>query len=171
MRILKAVEGSVLWLMEDNPAAAINLRKEAAARGIDPARLVFAGRIAPEDHLARHRLADLFLDTLPYNAHTTASDALWVGLPVLTCPGESFTARVAASLLNAVGLAEMIAPNLAEYEARAIALALGSEGLREVKRKLASGRATAPLFDTDLFTRDLETAYTRIFEDHHRKSL
>ena len=104
MRLLDKIEGSVLWLFRDNFAAERNLGKEAAARGINPERLVFADRLPLAEHLARHRLADLFLDTLPYNAHTTASDALWAGLPVLTCPGRSFAARVAASLLEAVSL-------------------------------------------------------------------
>ena len=108
MRLLHQVEGSVLWLLWDNESAERNLRKEAQRRGIDPSRLVFAGRLPPDEHLARHRLADLFLDTLPYNAHTTASDALWAGLPVLTCKGEAFAGRVAASLLHAVGVPELI---------------------------------------------------------------
>ena len=104
MRILSRVEGSVLWLLEDTPSAAANLRREAAARGVDADRIIFAGRLPPAEHLARHRCADLFLDTLPYNAHTTASDALWAGLPLLTCRGETFAGRVAASLLENVGL-------------------------------------------------------------------
>ena len=161
MRILKAVEGSVLWLLAGDPAAA-NLRREAQARGVDPARLVFAGRVEPEEHLARQQRADLFLDTLPCNAHTTASDALWVGLPVLTCPGESFTSRVAASLLNAVDMPEMIAPTLAAYEALAVQLAKEPAQLAAVRQKLAQNRATSPLFDTDLFTRHIEAAYSEM---------
>jgi predicted O-linked N-acetylglucosamine transferase (SPINDLY family) len=112
MRLVQAVNGSVLWLLMDNAGAQGNLRKEAAARGIDPARLVFAGRLPPEDHLARHRLADLFLDTLPYNAHTTASDALWAGLPLVSCRGETFAGRVSASLLDAIGLPELVTGSL-----------------------------------------------------------
>ena len=138
MRLLKAVEGSVLWLFRDNRDAETNLRKEAAARGIDPTRLVFADRLPLDDHLARHRLADLFLDTLPYNAHTTASDALWAGLPVLTCRGKTFAGRVAASLLTAVGLPELLTDSLEEYEALALRLAtdpLLRSGLRERLRK------------------------------------
>lgn len=164
MRILKAVAGSVLWLMEDNATAAANLRRAATQRGIDPARLIFAPRMAPEDHLARHRAADLFLDTLPYNAHTTASDALWVGLPVLTCPGESFTSRVAASLLCAVDLAELIAPTMTAYEALAVQLAQDPARLDALKQKLVGNRTTAPLFDSELFTRHIEAAYIQMLE-------
>ncbi len=116
MRILFEVEGSVLWLYEDNPFAAINLKKEAKVRGVDPSRLIFAGRMESADHLARYKLADLFLDTTPCNVHTTASDALWTSLPVLTQAGESFGARVAASLLTAIGLPEMITNFPKEYE-------------------------------------------------------
>ena len=112
MRLLKSIDGSVLWLLSDNRYAEANLRREAAAQGIDPSRLVFAQRLPLEEHLARHRLADLFLDTLPFNAHTTASDALWAGLPVLTCQGQTFAGRVAASLLNAVGLPGLVTHSL-----------------------------------------------------------
>ena len=114
MRILARVDGSILWLFEDNPEATINLRAAAQTRGVDPQRLVFAKRLPLADHLARHRLADLFLDTSPYNAHTTASDALWAGLPVLTRIGETFAGRVAASLLQAIGLSELITITPAE---------------------------------------------------------
>ena len=123
MRLLKAVEGSVLWLLDDNPAAVRNLKREAEARGVSTQRLIFAPRRPVEEHLARHRLADLFLDTLPCNAHTTASDALWAGLPVLTCTGDTFAGRVAASLLSAVGLPELITDSLPSYEALAMKLA------------------------------------------------
>ena len=166
MRILKAVAGSVLWLIEDSPVAAANLRAEATKRGVDAARLVFAGRVAPDLHLARQRAADLFLDTLPCNAHTTASDALWADLPVLTCPGETFTARVAASLLNAVGLPELIAPDLKAYEAEAIALAQDPQRLRALKDKLIRQRPTAPLFDSHMYARDIEALYIRMVEDY-----
>jgi predicted O-linked N-acetylglucosamine transferase (SPINDLY family) len=159
MRILRAVEGSVLWLLEDNPTAARNLRKEAAARGVDSARLVFARRLALDEHLARHRLADLFLDTLPYNAHTTASDALWAGLPVLTCLGRSFAGRVAASLLKAVGLPELITGTQEQYEAKALELARNPAHLRELKDRLERSRTTSPLFDGRLFARHIEAAY------------
>lgn len=164
MRILKAVEGSVLWLLEDNPKAAINLHKEALQRGVDPKRLIFAKRLPSADHLARHRLADLFLDTLPYNAHTTASDALWAGLPVLTCMSESFASRVAASLLHTVGLTELITLNMTDYEASAIELATVPRRLAQIREKLARNRLTTPLFDTPLFVSHIEAAYTAMYE-------
>jgi protein O-GlcNAc transferase len=170
MRILKQVEGSVLWLFEDNTTAANNLRKEAAARGVNAERLIFATRMPLPDHLARHRLADLFLDTLPYNAHTTASDALWAGLPVLTCLGETFSGRVAASLLNAIGLPELVATNFEAYEQMAIELATHPEKLAAVKRKLADNRLTTPLFDTRLFTKHIEAAYTAMYQRHRAGS-
>ncbi len=164
MRMLKQVEGSVLWLLEDNVRAASNLRKEAVARGVNAERLIFAKRMPLADHLARHRLADLFLDTLPCNAHTTASDALWAGLPVLTCLGETFAGRVAASLLNAIGLPELITPTLQAYERMAIELATQPEKLAMIKLKLTESRLTAPLFDTKRFTTHIEAAYTAMYE-------
>jgi protein O-GlcNAc transferase len=164
MRLLHAVEGSVLWLLGDNESAERNLRKEAQARGIDPARLVFAGRLPLEDHLARHRLADLFLDTLPYNAHTTASDALWVGLPVVTRLGESFAGRVAASLLNAIGLPELVTHSIEDYEALALRLAKDPSLLEGYRNRLATNRLTHPLFDTDRFRRHIEAAYLQMWE-------
>jgi predicted O-linked N-acetylglucosamine transferase (SPINDLY family) len=164
MRMLRTVEGSVLWLLEDNPAAAGRLRREAAVRGVDPGRLVFAPRMPTPEHLARHRLADLFLDTLPCNAHTTASDALWAGLPVLTCPGETFAGRVAASLLNAIRLPELIARTPEEYESFAIELARSPGRLAELRRKLEINRPTAPLFDIALFTRHLESGFAAMHE-------
>jgi protein O-GlcNAc transferase len=166
MRILKSVDGSVLWLLEDNAAAAANMRKEAEVRGIDPARLVFAARMPPSDHLARHRLADLALDTLPCNAHTTASDCLWAGLPLLTQMGETFAGRVAASLLNAINLPELITETPQEYERLAIDLAMDPEKLRTIKSKLSENRLTAPLFDTRLFTGHIEAAYVAMYERH-----
>ncbi len=165
MRILRAVDGSVLWLIEDSAAAAANLRKEAERRGMDPARLIFAPRMAQEDHLARQAAADLFLDTRPYNAHTTCSDALWVGLPLLTCPGESFASRVAASQLQAMAMPELIAPSLQDYETLAIALARDPARLAKLKQKAMAGRASSPLFDLERFTLNIEAAYTRIYED------
>ena len=167
MRILKQVEGSVLWLLEDNASAASNLRKEAGARGVNSERLVFAKRMSLPDHLARHRLADLFLDTLPYNAHTTASDALWAGLPVLTQIGETFAGRVAASLLTAIGLPELITSTPQAYEDLAIELATNPQKLVAIKHKLANNRLTTPLFDTQLFTRHIEAAYTAMYERYH----
>lgn len=166
MRILAAVEESVLWLYEDNPTAADNLRREAAARGIAPQRLVFARRIPAAEHLARYRCADLFLDTLPYGAHTTASDALWAGLPVLTGIGETFAGRVGASLLNAIGLPELIATSPDAYEALAIALARDPARLASIRAKLAGNRLTTPLFDTAAFTADIELAYASMVERH-----
>lgn len=156
MRLLAAVPGSVLWLLEDNPQARGNLGREAAARGIDPARLVFAPRLPLAAHLARHRLADLFLDTLPYNAHTGASDALWAGLPLVTCSGNAFAGRVAASLLQAVGLPELVTHSLSEYEALALALARDPSRLGSLRARLAVNRREAPLFDTARFCRQLE---------------
>ena len=164
MRLLQGLPGSVLWLLRENPGAEANLRREAQARGIDPARLVFAGRLKVDEHLARHRLADLFLDTLPYNAHTTASDALWAGLPVLTCQGSAFAARVAGSLLHAVGLPELVTQNAADYEALALALARDNVRLKAIREKLARNRDTHPLFDTDRFRRHIEAAYLRMWE-------
>ena len=164
MRLLQAVQGSVLWLLRDNASAQSNLRKEAATRGIDPTRLVFADPLLPEDHLARHRLADLFLDTLPYNAHTTASDALWAGIPLITCRGESFAGRVAASLLNAVGLPELVTTSLAEYEELALRLATDASRLQSIRRKLEQTRLSCPLFDTDRFRRHIEAAYLTMWE-------
>jgi protein O-GlcNAc transferase len=162
MHLLRTVDGSVLWLLEDNPTAAKNLRKEAELRGVNPSRLVFAKRMTLEDHLARQRVADLFLDTSPCNAHTTASDALWAGLPVLTLMGKSFTARVAASLLNAMDLPELITQTQAQYEAIAIELANEPAKLAEIKQKLHSNLKTSPLFNGELFARHIEAAYAEM---------
>jgi protein O-GlcNAc transferase len=166
MRILGQVENSVLWLFQDNANAADNLKKEALARGVNADRLIFASRMPPSDHLARHRAADLFLDTLPYNAHTTAADALWAGLPVLTCLGETFVGRVAASLLNAVGFPELITTKLEDYEALAIRLATRPGKLADIRQKLAANRLTMPLFDTRRFTQNIEAAYTAMVARH-----
>lgn len=166
MRILTQVEGSVLWLLQDNPAAAANLRKEAAQRGIDPQRLIFAGRVPLPDHLARQRLADLFLDTLPFNAGATASPALWAGLPIVTRMGESFSGRMAASLLHAIHLPELVTTTDAAYQALAVALALHPPQLREVREKLQRNRLTTPLFSTAAFTRHLESAYIAMHTRH-----
>jgi predicted O-linked N-acetylglucosamine transferase (SPINDLY family) len=166
-RILSATPGSVLWLVQDSAAAIGNLKREAEARGVDPSRLVLAKKIATADHLARHRLADLFLDSWPCGAHTTASDALWAGLPVLTFVGETFASRVASSLLTAVGLPELIAPSREAYVATAIDLAANPDRLKALKEKLERNRATAPLFATELYTRRLEAA----FEAMHARRL
>ena len=164
MRLLRAVGGSVLWLLRDGEAAERNLRREAEARGIDPARLIFAPLLPSEEHLARHRLADLFLDTLPYNAHTTASDALWAGLPVLTQTGEGFAGRVAASLLNAASLPELITHSQADYEALALRLAGDPMLLKGYRDRLNANRAALPVFDTDRFRRHVEAAYLQMWE-------
>lgn len=162
MCLLAKVDGSVLWLLAANPWAPVHLRREAARRGIDPARLVFAEKMPMADHLARHRCANLFLDTFKVNAHTTASDALWAGLPLITLPGRSFAARVAASLLHAIGLPELIAETAADYEALALTLATDPARLADIRQRLAANRLTSPLFDTDRFTRDIEAIYTRL---------
>ena len=163
MRILRQTEGSVLWLSAQNTTTVRNLRQEAARRGIDPARLVFASRVPTlAEHFARHACADLFLDLLPYNAHTTASDALWAGLPVLTCAGESYAARAAASLLNAIGLPELITTRREDYETLAVELAHAPERILALKNKLAQNRKTTALFDIAAFTRALEEGYTKI---------
>ncbi len=164
MRLLKAVEGGVLWLIGDNALAIANLKREATARSVDPARLIFADRVPLAEHLARHSLADLFLDTLPYNAHTTASDALWSGLPLVTCLGSTFPGRVGASLLRAIGMPELIAGSMQEYEALALDLARNPDKLTALRNKLKGNRLTTPLFDTAQFTRDLETAYALMQE-------
>ena len=169
MRLLGRMDGSVLWLQQVNATATRNLRREASERGIDAERLIFAPRVPRlEDHLARYRLAGLFLDTLPYNAQTTASDALWAGLPVLTCLGTTFVGRVGASLLNAVGLPELITHSLDEYESLALELARNPERLAGIKSKLARNRDTYPLFDTDRFRRHIESAYTTMWERYQR---
>ncbi len=168
MRLLKAVDGSVLWLLEDNPAAAGNLRREAERRDVPAQRVVFAARVDPDEHLARHRLADLFLDTLPYNAHTTASDALWAGLPLLTCTGSTFPGRVAGSLLKAVGLPELICASPERYEARALELARTPAMLAELRARLARNRASCALFDTDRYRRHLESAFATMWERYQR---
>jgi predicted O-linked N-acetylglucosamine transferase (SPINDLY family) len=163
MHLLKEVSSSVLWLIEDSANAVSNLKREASASGIDPGRLVFAERMPLADHLARHRLADLFLDTLPYNAHTTASDALWAGLPVLTRIGGTFPGRVAASLLQAIGLPELITSTQEAYQRLAIELAADSQKLAAIKHKLASSQLAKPLFDTRLLTRRVEAAYEEMY--------
>ena len=169
LRLLRATSGSVLWLSELNPAAQGNLRREAERCGVNPQRLIFAPKVADNaDHLARQRLADLFLDTVPYNAHTTASDALWAGLPVLTCLGETFAGRVAASLLRAIGLPELITTSLDEYEALALKLASNPVLLATIKSKLGQNRETYPLFNTARFTRHIEAAYITMWERYQR---
>jgi protein O-GlcNAc transferase len=168
--LLNSTSASVLWLSETNPTAYANLRHEMERRGVSADRLIFAPKI-PEvaDHLARQRLADLFLDTLPYNAHTTASDALWAGVPVLTCLGATFPGRVAASLLKAIGLPELVTNSLSEYEALALKIATEPALLAALKAKLARNRNTTPLFDTARTTRQNEAAYTMMWEQYQRR--
>jgi len=159
MRLLNAVEGSVLWLLGTSEPIVANLRAEAQARGVAPERLVFASRVPLALHLARHRCADLFLDTFHFNAHTTASDALWVGLPVVTRIGETFASRVAASLLGAVGLPELVTRTSADYEALALELATRPQHLAALRERLAANRTREPLFDTARTTHDVEALF------------
>ena len=164
MRLLRSVPGSVLWLLEANQLVKGNLRQEAEKRGVEAERLIFAPRVASAEHLGRHRHADLFLDTLPCNAHTTASDALWAGLPVLTCRGDTFAGRVAASLLTAVGMGELIAQSVEEYERTALALAGDRQRLIALRKKLADNRDTSALFSPVKFTGNIEAAYARMWQ-------
>ncbi len=166
MILLKAVPGSVLWLLEDNRFAPGNLRREAEARGVAASRLVFAPRLPLAEHLARHQAADLFLDTFPVNAHTTASEALWAGLPLLTIAGETFVSRVAGSLLRTVGLAELVTSCLDDYRAMALRLANDPGLLADLHARLASNRKTSPLVDAERSARSLEKAYTTMWEIH-----
>jgi protein O-GlcNAc transferase len=166
MRLLRAVEGSVLWLRYDNDEACANLKQEAERRGVAGSRLVFARRLGLPEHLARHRHAGLFLDTYPYGAHTTASHALWAGLPVLTMRGETFVSRVGGSLLSAIGLPELIVESLEDYEALALKLARDPALLAALQQKLARARLTAPLFDSDRYVRHIESAYATMAERH-----
>lgn len=171
MRLLQKVPGSVLWLYEGNAVASENLRREAQTRGVAPERLVFAPRLAQAEHLERQKLADLFLDTLPINAHTTASDALWAGLPVLTCSGDAFAGRVAGSLLHAVGLPELVTNALEQYEALALRLATSPSELGAIREKLAQNRTVFPLFDTTRFCRHLESAYAEMWTRYQQGEL
>ena len=164
MRLLDRVPGSVLWLLEGNALASENLRREARRCGVAPERLIFAPTLPADQHLARHRLADLFLDTRPVNAHTTASDALWTGLPLVTCTDDAFAGRVAASLLHAVGLPELVAHDSERYEAIALQVATTPSLLAELRTRLARNPTTHPLFDTDRYRRHLEAAYTTMWE-------
>lgn len=163
MRLLAGIPGSVLWLLEDNRWAIENLRHEASARGVAPERLIVCGRANNEAHLARHRLADLFLDTFPYNAHTTASDALWAGLPLLTCSGRTFPSRVGGSLLRAAGLSELVTTSLEDYEMLARQLACESGRLESLRTRLTREREKLQLFDTPVFCKNLEAAYRHMW--------
>jgi predicted O-linked N-acetylglucosamine transferase (SPINDLY family) len=165
MRLLRSVDGSVLRLKSMSARTVTKLRAEAQARGVAPDRLIFAARVPSNaDHLARLRLADLFLDTRPYNAHATAADALWAGLPVITCPGNSYPSRVAASLLHAVGLPELVTASLTDYEELARNLVQNPDRLGVLKAKLLRNRQTSPLFDTTGFTRNLEAAFITMWQ-------
>jgi protein O-GlcNAc transferase len=164
MRLLGKVEGSVLWLLKSDQLAEKKLCLEAEKRGVNAERLIFADRLPQDEHLARHKLADLFLDTFNYNAHTTTSDALWAGLPIVTKLGKSFSARVAGSLLNSVGLQELITHSEAEYEELILRLSLQPETLSEIKKKLSANRLSYPLFDTQKYTKNIEQAYHLAYE-------
>jgi predicted O-linked N-acetylglucosamine transferase (SPINDLY family) len=164
MRLLNQIDGSVLWLLESSTSGLENLRREAQQRGVAPDRVIFAPRTSVESHLARQCVADLFLDTVPYNAHTTASEALWVGLPVLTCLGSTFAGRVAASLLTSIGLPEQVTYSLRDYEERAFAIASDPTISASLKSKLERNRASSPLFDTKRFTRNVETLYMSMWQ-------
>jgi protein O-GlcNAc transferase len=164
MRILRAVPDSVLWLLQWNEQAVLNLRREASANGIDPGRLIFGPLLPLSRHLGRLRAADLLLDTAPYNAHTISSDALWVGVPVLTCPGETFAARVAGSQLRALEVPELIADSMAQYEALAVRLAHAPAEVAGIRQKIERNRSSTALFDTPAFTRNLEDAYRKMWE-------
>jgi predicted O-linked N-acetylglucosamine transferase (SPINDLY family) len=166
------MEHSVLWISENNEFFKANIKTEFEKRGIDSKRIIFAQRVElMADHLARYSLADLFLDTHPYNAHTTALDSLKAGVPVLTLKGQSFASRVAASLLNAIRLPELITNTQEEYEALAIELAMNPEKLADIKLKLAKNRLTTPLFNTPLFTKNLESAYVQMMERYQANLL
>ena len=164
MRLLRSIPDSVLWLLEANQLVKGNLRSEAEKRGVDPGRLIFAPLVPSAEHLGRHRYADLFLDTLPCNAHTTASDALWAGLPVLTCSGDTFAGRVAGSLLMAIGMPELVTGSLEEYEQTALALARDPQRLIALRQKLEKNRETSALFDLPKLTGNIEAAYERMWQ-------
>jgi predicted O-linked N-acetylglucosamine transferase (SPINDLY family) len=166
MRVLARVPASVLWLLGDSPLAADNLRREAQRRGIAAERLIFARRVDYAGYLGRLALADLFLDTLPFNAGTTASDALRAGTPLLTCAGDAFAGRMAGSLLRAARMPELITFDAEEYESKAVLLAHSPQFMGSLRQRLADTRATIPLFDTDRFTRYLEAAYIGMWQRH-----
>ena len=166
MRLLKRVKGSVLWLLADSPLVDANLKREAAARGVSPERLVFAPRLAYAEHLSRYGAADLFLDTLPFNAGATASDALWAGLPIVTCVGSAYAARMAGSLQRAIGLSEMITESMEEYESLTYRLATEPGLISVIRSKLGRNRSTHPLFNLKRFRRHIEEAYFAMWHRH-----
>jgi predicted O-linked N-acetylglucosamine transferase (SPINDLY family) len=167
MKILKKIEGSVLWLIKDSNEGVNNLKKEANKRGINPDKIIFAKRMTISEHLARHKMADLFIDTFPYTAHTTCSDALWSGLPVITLMGQSFASRLSGTLLNAVGLNELIATTEKDYEDLIINLAKDSNQLKIIKNKLEKNKINQPIFNTKLYTKKIESAYKEIYKRYH----
>ena len=169
MRTLQQTPGSVLWLLDCNRWASANLRREAAKAGVEESRLVFAPRVAIADHLARHMHADLFLDTAPYNAHTTASDALLMGLPLLTCTGETFASRVATSLLQTIDLHELITKNWQEYELKAVSLAKDSSAIQQLKKQLAIKTQISPLFKPAQFSQNLENQFQQVWQTYCEK--
>jgi len=163
-RLLREIDGSVLWLLGDNADVKRNLQNEIERRGVDSTRLIFASRVPYSEYLARYRLADLFLDTSPFNGGTTASDALWVGLPLITCSGEAFAARMAGSLLRAIGMPELITESTTDYEALALKLARDPDLMTSIKTRLARNRSSHPLFNAQRFTHHIEVAYTAMYE-------
>ncbi len=165
MNLLKRIKNSVLWLYKSNNYSAVNLKKESENRGVDSSRIIFADRVSNEDHLSRIEFADLFLDTFNYNAHTTASDALWAGVPVITKQGESFSARVCSSLLTALKLEELIVKNNAEYEEKAYNIATNRIYLNELKYRLKQGKTESSLFDTKGFAENLEKIYIKLVKN------
>ena len=166
IRVLKKINKSVLWLLEDNIKTSENLKKEAIKNGINPERIIFAKRMPIEEHLSRHNCADLFIDTYPYGAHTTCSDSLWANLPVVTLIGETFASRVAGSVLNSINMQELITHTKEEYENLIINLATNLEKLNHIKNKLSLKKLTEPLFDTKLYTKNIESSYVKIYENH-----
>ena len=167
MRILRKEKGSVLWLLKSNQWAEKNLKIEAEKRGIKSHRIIFAEPLPHSEHLARHKHADLFIDTFNYNAHTTMSDALWAGLPAVTKLGKSFASRVGGSLLNAIGLPELVTKNKHDYEALIIDLAVNKEKLQMVKKKLNENRLSKPLYNTELYLKHLEYSYKTAYKNYY----
>jgi predicted O-linked N-acetylglucosamine transferase (SPINDLY family) len=171
MRLMKRIDGSILWLIKDSDIGVNNLKKEAQKRGVEPDRIIFADKMSNDEHLARHRLADLFIDTFPYTAHTTCSDALWSSLPVVTRIGQSFASRVSASLLTAIGLSELITKTEKEYEELTFKIANNKSLLNEIKKKLTKNKPIKSLFNTKLFTKNIESAFVIMHERYHSNIL
>ena len=167
IKILKKVKNSVIWLLIDNEIAQNNLKKILVSNDIDPNRMIFAGRLPHSEHIIRLGLADLFLDTFPCNAHTTASDALRSSLPIITIKGNSFASRVASSLLSSVGLEELITKSVKEYEELAVKIAENKNFYKEIKDKLKKNIIDMPLFNSKLFTKKLETAYIKVYKNYN----